>query len=127
VLPPAGLHLDTGATEDCNLSQIIEHPDRSMLDTPVRVARNGGAGQVRSNCVCSKPASALDRAVKFKKQRRAAAKYVLPQEWKLVCLYRACFRVCFDKEDIKFDIYQKARDSSLMELSCYKMLPKQKE
>ncbi len=28
---------------------IVEQPDGSMLDTPVRVACNGGAGRVRSN------------------------------------------------------------------------------
>ncbi len=31
------------------LVAIIEQPDGSMLDTPVRVARNGGACRVRSN------------------------------------------------------------------------------
>ena len=50
---------------------IIEQPDGSMLETPVRVARNGGTFQVRSNGKGSKSASAPDLAVKFKKQRRA--------------------------------------------------------
>ena len=54
---------------------IVEQPDGSMLDTPVRVARNGGAGPVRSNAQGSKSASASDRAGKFKKQRRAPPKY----------------------------------------------------
>ena len=50
---------------------IVEQPDGSMLNTPVRVARNGWAGPVRSNAEGSKSASASDRAGKFKKQRRA--------------------------------------------------------
>ncbi len=33
---------------------IVEQPDGSMLDTPVRVACNGGAGPVRSNAQSSK-------------------------------------------------------------------------
>ena len=28
---------------------VIEQPDGAMRDTPVRVARNGGAGRVRSH------------------------------------------------------------------------------
>ena len=63
---------------------VIEQPDGSMLDTPFRVARNGGAGRVRSNAEGSKSASAPDRAAKFKKQRRAPGKYVRPKEWKIV-------------------------------------------
>ncbi len=50
---------------------IIEQPDGSMLDMPVRVARNGGAVPVHSNAQGSKSASAPNRAVKFKKQRLA--------------------------------------------------------
>jgi hypothetical protein len=68
--PPVGRHLETGVTEDHKLSQIcvwthfklVECCDRlvyidddervaiveqrygSVLDTPVRIARNGGAG-----------------------------------------------------------------------------------
>ncbi len=48
---------------------IIEQPDGSMLDRPVRVARNGGACPVRSDSEASKSASAPYRAGKFKKQR----------------------------------------------------------
>ncbi len=43
---------------------IIEQPDGSMLDTPVRVARNGRASPFRSNAEGSKSASAPDRAGK---------------------------------------------------------------
>ena len=57
---------------------VIEQPDGSMLDTPVRVARNGGAGRVRSNADGSKSASAPVRSGKFKKQRRAPEKYARP-------------------------------------------------
>ncbi len=60
------------------LVAIIEQPNGSMLDTSVRVARNGGAGPVSSNAEGSKSASASDRAGKFKKQRRVPPKYVLP-------------------------------------------------
>ncbi len=105
------------------LVAVIEQPDGSMLDAPVRVARNGGAGPVRSNAQGSKSASASDRAGKFKKQRRAPPKYVRPEKWKLVRRYRTCIRARFDDEDIFFDIYQRARD--LMELSFHKMLPGQ--
>ena len=59
---------------------VIEQPDGAMLDTPVRVARNGGAGHVRSNAEGSKSASAPDRAGKFKKRRAAPDKYVRPKE-----------------------------------------------
>ena len=54
---------------------VIEQPDGAMLDTPVRVARNGGAGRVRS-----KSASAPVRSGKFKKQRVAPGKYVRLKE-----------------------------------------------
>ena len=50
----------------------------------------------------------LDRAVKFKKRRRAHDKYVRPKAWKLVRQYRTCIRARFDAEDIKFYIYEKA-------------------
>ena len=96
-----------------------------MLDTPFRVARNGGAGRVRSNAEGSKSASAPDRAVKFKKQRQAPEKYVRSKQWKLVSRYRTCIRARFDAEDIKFDIYEKA--CQLMELSGHRMLPEQDE
>ncbi len=59
---------------------IIKQPDGSMLKTPVRVACNGWACQVRYNAEGSKSAFGLDRAVKFKKQGRAPVKYVRPQE-----------------------------------------------
>ena len=52
---------------------IIEQPDGAMRDTPFRVARNGGAGRVRSHAEISKSASAPVRSGKFKKQRLAAA------------------------------------------------------
>ncbi len=100
---------------------IVEQPDGSMLDTPVRVTRNGGASRVRSNAEGSKTSSASDRAGKFKKQRRAPPKYVRPKQWKLVHRYRTCICSRFDDEDISFDIYQRARD--LMERSGNKMLP----
>ncbi len=103
------------------LVAIVEQPDCSMLDMPVLVARNGGAGPVRSNAQGSKSASASDRAGKFKKQRRTPPKYVRPNQLKIVCRYRTCIRACFDDEDISFDIYQRAHD--LMELSGNKMLP----
>ncbi len=45
---------------------IVEQPEGSMLNTPVRVARNGRARPVRSNTQGSKSASAPDRAGKFK-------------------------------------------------------------
>ena len=41
---------------------VIEQPDGAMLDTPLRVARNGGAGRVRSNAEGSKSASAPVRS-----------------------------------------------------------------
>ena len=87
----------------------------SMLATPVRVARNGGAGRVRSNAEGSKSASAPVRSGKFKKQRVAPEKYVRPKEleWKIFRRYKTCYDARFDFEDIKFDMYQKAR----MELS----------
>ena len=59
---------------------IVDQPDGSMLDTPVRVARNGGAGPIRFNAEGSKSASAPDRAGKFKKQRWAPPKYVQPNQ-----------------------------------------------
>ena len=64
------------------LVAIIEQPDGSMVDTPVRVARNGGAGPVRSNAEGPKSASAPDhrRAGKFKKQQRAPPKYQRPNQ-----------------------------------------------
>ena len=37
---------------------VIEQPDGAMLATPFRVARNGGAGRVRSNAEGSMSASA---------------------------------------------------------------------
>ena len=93
---------------------VIEQPDGAMLATPFRVARSGGAGRVRSNAEGSKSASAPDRSRKFKKQRVAPGKYVLLKEWQLVRKYKTCYGARFDSEDIKFDMYQKAR--TLMEL-----------
>ena len=102
---------------------IIEQPDGSMLETPVRVDRNGGAGRVRCNGEGLKSLSAPDHAVKFKKQRRAPGKYVRQQQWKLIRRCRTCIRARFDAEDIKFDIYEQNR--KLMELtwSGNRMLP----
>ena len=86
---------------------VIEQPDGAKFATPFRVARNGGAGRVRSNADGSKSTSAPDRAVKSKKRRRAPEKYVLPKQWRLVRRYRTCIRARFDAEDIKFDMYEK--------------------
>ena len=95
-----------------------------MLDTPFRVARNGGAGRVRSNAEGSKSASASVRTGKFKKQRVAPREYVLPRDWKVVVRrYPTGGRALLDAEDIEFDIYNRARES--MELSGLKMLPEQ--
>ena len=71
---------------------VIEQPDRAVLDTPVRVARNGGDGRVRSNAEGSKSASAPVRAGKFKKRRVAPEKYVRPKEWKIVRRYKTLWR-----------------------------------
>ena len=60
---------------------VIEQPDGAMLDTTVRVARNGGAGRVRSNAEGSKSASASDRSGKFKMRRVAPGKYVRPKKF----------------------------------------------
>ena len=79
---------------------IIEQPDGSMLETPVLVARNGGAGRVRSNAEGSKSASTPVRSGKFKKQRRAPGKYVRPMEWKIVRRYKTCYGARLDDEDI---------------------------
>ena len=38
---------------------VIEQPDGAMRDTPVRVARNGGAGRVRSHAEISKSAAMI--------------------------------------------------------------------
>ena len=105
---------------------VIEQPDGAMLDTPVRVARNGGAGRVRSNAQGSKSASAPVRSGKFKKQRRAPPKkkkVVRPKEWHVMRRYKTCYGARFDEEDIQFDMYQKAR--ALMELSGQRMVPEQ--
>ena len=61
---------------------VVEQPDGAMHDTPVRVARNGGAGRVRSYAESSKSVSAPVRSEKFKKQRVAPPKKknVLPIE-----------------------------------------------
>ena len=98
-----------------------------MLDMPLRVARNGGAGRVRSNAEGSKSASTPDRSGKFKnlKQRVAPDKYVRPKEWKIVRRYKTCYGARLDDEDMKFDMYQKAH--TLMELSGHRMLPEQDE
>ena len=94
-----------------------------MLDTPVRVARNGGAGRVRCNAEGSKSASAPVRSGKFKKQRVAPGKYVRPKEWHVMRRYKTCYGARLDEVDIQFDMYQKAR--ALMELSVQRMVPEQ--
>ena len=73
---------------------VIKHPDGAMLDTvtPFRVARNGGAGPVRSNAEGSKSASAPVRSGKFKKRRVAPEMYVHPKEWKLIRRYKSITR-----------------------------------
>ncbi len=83
------------------LVDIIKQPDGSMVDTPVPVARNGGAGPVRSNAQGSKSASASDRARKFKKQQQAPPKYVRPEKWKIVRRYRTCIRARFDNKTFR--------------------------
>jgi hypothetical protein len=50
--------------DDDKPAAIFEQPG-SMLDTPVRLALNGGAGRVFFNADCTKPASAPDSAGKF--------------------------------------------------------------
>ena len=107
---------------------IIEQPDGAMRDTPVQVARNGGAGRVRSNSQGSKSASAPVRSGKFKKQRVAPPKkkkIVRPIKWTRIRHYRTCYGARLDDEDIAFDMYQKAR--TLRELSSQKMFPNQDE
>ena len=109
---------------------VIEQPDGAMVDTPVRVACNGGAGRVRSNAQGSKSASAPVRSGKFKKWRRApprkkkiAKKVVRPIEWTRIRRYKTCYGARLDDEDIQFDMYQKAK--YLMELSGQRMMPEQ--
>ena len=106
---------------------VIEQPDGAMRDTPVRVARNGGAGRVRSHAEISKSASAPIRTGKFKKQRVAPPKKKknVRLEWKRIRRYKTCYGARLDDEDIQWDMYQKAR--ALMELSGHRMLPGQDE
>ena len=81
---------------------VIEQPDGAMRDTPVRVARNGGAGQVRSNAEGSKSASAPVRTGKFKKQRVAPGKYVRPKEpaIALALMMKTFSLICIRKPNI---------------------------
>ena len=104
---------------------VIEQPDGAMLASPFRVARNGGAGRVRSNAEVSKSASAPVRSEKFKKWRVAPEKYVRPKEWKIVSKYKTCYDARLDDEHIKIDMYQQA--CALMELSSHRMVPGQDE
>ena len=106
---------------------VIEQPDGAMRDTPVRVARNGGAGRVRSHAQISKSASAPVRSGKFKKQRVAPPKKKknVRLEWKRIRRYKTCYGARLDDEDIAFDMYQKAK--YLMELSGQRMVPEQEE
>ncbi len=53
--------------DDDNHVVIIKQLDGSMLETQLRVARNGRAVRVRSNGEGSKPVSSPVDAVKFKK------------------------------------------------------------
>ena len=106
---------------------VIKQPDGAMLDTPVRVARNGGASRVRSHAEISKSASAPVRTGKFKKQRVAPPKKKknVRLEWKRIRRYKTCYGARLDDEDIAFDMYQKAK--YLMELSGQRMVPEQEE
>ena len=107
---------------------VIEQPDRAMLATPFRVARNGGAGRVRSNAQGSKSASAPVRSGKFKKQRRAPPKkkkILRPIKWTRIRRYKTCYGARLDAEVIQFDMYQKAK--YLMELSGQRMCPEQEQ
>ena len=73
-------------------SVVIEQPDGAMHDTPFRVARNGGAGRVRSNAEISKSSSAPVRSGKFKKRRVAPPKkkkIVLPIKWTRIHRYKS--------------------------------------
>ena len=70
---------------------VIEQPEGSMLDAPVRVARTGGAGPVRSNAEGSKSASDPVRAGKFKKRQVAPEKHVRPKEWHVMRQYKTCY------------------------------------
>ena len=47
------------------------------------------------------------------------------RRWKIVRRYKTCYGARLDDEDIKYDMYQKAR--YLMELSGQKMVPDQDE
>jgi len=106
---------------------VIEQPDGAMRDTPVRVARNGGAGRVRSHAEISKSASAPVRSGKFKKQRVAPPKKKknVRLEWKRIRRYKTCYGARSDDEDIVCDMYQKAK--YLMELSGQRMVPQQEQ
>ena len=107
---------------------VIEQPDGAMVDTPVRVACNGGAGRVRSNAQGSKSASAPVRSGKFKKRQVAPPKkkkIVRPIKWTRIRRYKTCYGARLDDEDIAFDMYQKAR--YLMELSGQRMCPEQEQ
>ena len=88
---------------------VIEQPDGSMIDTPLRVARNGGADRVRSNAQGFKSATAPVRSGKFKKRRVALPKKknVRPIEWTRIRRYKTCYGARLDDEDIEFDMYQK--------------------
>ena len=98
-----------------------------MHDSPVRVARNGGAGRVRSHAEISKSASAPVRSGKSKKRRVAPPKKknVRPIEWKRIRRYKTCYGARLDDEDIALDMYQKAK--YLMELSGQRMVPEQEQ
>ena len=113
--------------DDDRHAVVIKQPDGAMLDTPFRVARNGGAGRVRSHAEISKSASAPVRSGKFKKRRVAPPKKndVLLIEWTRIRRYKTCYGARFDDEDIVFDMYQKAKQ--LMELSGQIMFPDQDE
>ena len=95
---------------------VIEQPDGAMLDTPVRVARIGWAGRVRSNAEGSKSASAPVRSGKSKKRRVAPPKKkkknVRQLEWKRIRRYRTCYGARLDDEDIQWDMYQKAHNGT---------------
>ncbi len=62
---------------------LIEEPDCALLETPIRVSRNGKAVQVRSKAQISESASAPVPGGESKKQLVASSKYVCPGQKKV--------------------------------------------
>ncbi len=71
-----------------------------MLDTPIRVARNGGTGRVQSN---AKVEVGIYTLARYEIQEAATGSSMCCRK-KLVRQCRTCIRARFDAEDIKFDI-----------------------